>query len=89
MVLDVLIRGATVYPGDAPPFLGDVGVEDGRIALVSPRGDGAATLDAREVVDGDGLVLCPGFVDLHTRSALRPFEDPLLAPKLAQGFTTR
>ena len=44
--------------------------------------------EAREVVDGRGLMLCPGFIDLHTHSALRSFDDPLLTPKLAQGFTT-
>jgi N-acyl-D-amino-acid deacylase len=41
-----------------------------------------------EVVDGDGLLLCPGFIDLHAHSALAPFADPLLTPKLLQGFTT-
>ena len=42
--LDLLIRGATVYPGDAPPFEGDVGVSGGAISLVTPcrRGFGAA-----------------------------------------------
>ena len=44
--------------------------------------------EAREVVDADGLLLCPGFIDLHAHSALRSFEDPFLTPKLAQGFTT-
>ena len=33
-------------------------------------------------------MLCPGFIDLHTHSALRSFDDPFLTPKLAQGFTT-
>jgi N-acyl-D-amino-acid deacylase len=33
-------------------------------------------------------MLCPGFVDLHAHSALEPFRDPLLAPKILQGFTT-
>jgi N-acyl-D-amino-acid deacylase len=87
-MLDLLIRGATVYPGDAPSFRGDVGVEDGEIALVAGRTEEAPTPEARKVVDGDGLVLCPGFIDLHAHSALRSFEDPFLTPKLAQGFTT-
>ena len=39
-------------------------------------------------MDGPGLLLCPGFIDLHTHSALRTFDDPFLTPKLAQGFTT-
>ena len=87
-MLDLLIRGATVYPGDAPAFRGDVGVQDGAIGLVTPRRGDAPVVESREVVAGDGLILCPGFVDLHTHSALQPFEDPLLTPKLAQGFTT-
>ena len=87
-MLDLLIRGATVYPGDAPSFRGDVGVDDREIVLVAGRTEDAPTLEAREVVDGDGLVLCPGFIDLHAHSALQSFEDPFLTPKLAQGFTT-
>ena len=87
-MLDVLIRGATVYPGDGPPFPGDVGVVAGKVDLVSRSPEEASTVEAREVVDGDGLVLCPGFIDLHAHSALRSFEDPFLIPKLAQGFTT-
>ncbi len=86
--LDLLVRGATVYPGNAAPFAGDVGVGDGVVSLVAPAGEGASVPDAREVVDGRGLMLCPGFIDLHTHSALRSFDDPLLTPKLAQGFTT-
>ncbi len=87
--LDLLIRGAEVYPGDAAPFLGDVGVADGSIVLVTDRHkDDAGRSDAAELVDGSGLMLCPGFIDMHTHSGLRTFDDPLLTPKLAQGFTT-
>ena len=43
---------------------------------------------ARSVVDGSGLWLCPGFIDMHTHSGLISFDDPFLTPKLAQGFTT-
>lgn len=83
-MLDLVVRGALVYPGDGPPRRVDVGVADGRIAAVEPD-LGAA--DAA-VVDGDGAILCPGFIDLHAHSALASFDDPLLTPKLAQGFTT-
>ena len=86
--LDLLIRGATVYPGDASPFIGDVGVARGLVDVVAHGHNDADAADAREVVDGTGLILCPGFVDLHTHSALRSFDDPFLTPKLAQGFTT-
>jgi N-acyl-D-amino-acid deacylase len=77
----LVFRGAEVYPGKGPSFRADVGVEGGRIAAVGERVEG-------EVVDCAGLMLCPGFVDLHAHSALEPFADPLLAPKILQGFTT-
>jgi N-acyl-D-amino-acid deacylase len=76
----LVFRGAEVYPGDGPPFRADVGVAYGRIAAI---GD----LDG-DVLDATGALLCPGFVDMHAHSALAPFEDPLLAPKILQGFTT-
>ncbi len=85
MTLDLLIRGATVHAGDGSPGrIADVGIEDGAIRAVEP------SLDARaaDVVDGTGMLLCPGFVDLHAHSALAPFDDPLMAPKIGQGFTT-
>jgi N-acyl-D-amino-acid deacylase len=77
----LVFRGADVHPGEGAPFRADVGVEDGRIAAIGEHVEG-------EVVDAEGLMLCPGFVDLHAHSALEPFRDPLLAPKLLQGFTT-
>lgn len=63
-------------------------MRNGRIDFVTPRHDGSAPGSAREIVDGTGLILCPGFIDLHTHSALISFDDPFLTPKLAQGFTT-
>ncbi|HXG26137.1 MAG TPA: D-aminoacylase [Candidatus Binatia bacterium] len=97
-MLDVLITGAEVYPGDGPPVLADVGIEGERIALVRPvaagelerrRAVAANTPDeAALAIDGTGLLLCPGFIDLHAHSALRVLVDPLQEPKLAQGFTT-
>lgn len=91
MSIDLVIRGATVHPGDGPPFQGDVAVEGGRIALVTQCHEDGSTATPPavvEVVDGAGRLLCPGFVDLHAHSALSPFDDPLQRPKLAQGFTT-
>lgn len=72
-----------MLPGDGPARVADVGCEAGRIAFV-----GSGPAEAHAVVDGAGLLLCPGFVDLHAHSALAPFADPLQRPKLAQGFTT-
>ena len=70
-----------VFPGEGVSFRTDVGVADGQIVAI---GDGLQA----DVLDGTGAMLCPGFIDLHAHSALASFDDPLLAPKLLQGFTT-
>jgi N-acyl-D-amino-acid deacylase len=84
MMLDLVFRGATVYPGDGPPRKADVGVSGDRIETVT--GD-LGHVEA-EAVDASGLALCPGFVDMHAHSALVSFTDPLMGAKIAQGFTT-
>ena len=73
-----------MYPGEGPSLRTDVAVAGGRIAAL---GDLGHVTDA-ETIDADGRMLCPGFIDLHAHSALAPFADPLLAPKVLQGFTT-
>ena len=78
----LVIRGATVYPGDGTPRKVDVGVADGKIASVGGELSG-------EIVEADGLWLCPGFIDLHAHTALRSYEDPLLTEVLSQGVTTQ
>jgi N-acyl-D-amino-acid deacylase len=87
MTVDVLLTDARVVDGTgAPWFRGAVGVRDGRIESVV-RGD-AAGVDARERVDVGGQVVCPGFVDTHSHSDLRLFDEPTLEPKIRQGITT-
>ena len=84
--LDLLIRRATVHAGDGTPGrIADVGVAGASIRALEPS---LADAVAAEVVNGSGLLLCPGFVDLHAHSALAPFDDPILRPKIGQGFTT-
>ena len=85
MTFDLLIRGADVLPGEGPVRRVDVGVAGGLIAAVEPD---LSASDAGEIVDGQGLLLCPGFIDAHVHAALEPFRDPTLAPLLAQGVTT-
>jgi N-acyl-D-aspartate/D-glutamate deacylase len=77
-VLDLVITGATVYPGDAPPFVGTLGVSGSTITLVTNWHKDEAVPAAREVVDGNGLLLCPGLLDMPTHSALVALDDPYL-----------
>ncbi|HEX5913027.1 MAG TPA: amidohydrolase family protein, partial [Rubrobacter sp.] len=85
MSFDLVIKGAQVFPGDGPALRADVGVEDGRISAVESR---LPTKTTGEVLDAAGLMLCPGFIDMHAHTALESFRDPRLEPKVAQGFTT-
>ncbi|HUP32227.1 MAG TPA: amidohydrolase family protein [Gaiellaceae bacterium] len=85
-MVDLVIRDAVVHVGDGSPGRrADVAVAGGLIYGVEHSLEDAV---AEVVVDGSGLLLCPGFVDLHAHSALASFDDPLLQPKIGQGFTT-
>jgi N-acyl-D-amino-acid deacylase len=85
---DLVIREVLLYDGSgAPPAGADVAIEGGRIAGV--RGGGAgAPLSARETLDGRGLALAPGFIDVHTHDDFAALVHPDMAFKLAGGVTT-
>ncbi len=81
---DTLIRNARVVDGSGSAAkLLDVAIADGRICAIG------ATLDcnAGSVVDGAGLVLAPGFIDVHTHDDLAVLREPQMLPKLSQGVT--
>ncbi|GAA3390755.1 N-acyl-D-amino-acid deacylase family protein [Cryptosporangium minutisporangium] len=79
------IRGATIVDGTgAPAYRGDALFADGRIAALG-RVDPVA--GAREL-DADGLVLAPGFIDMHAHSDLAVLTDPQHLAKTTQGVTT-
>jgi N-acyl-D-amino-acid deacylase len=83
---DLLIEGATVVDGSGDrPFAAAVGVRDGRISVVFGETD---AVSAGRRVDATGLMVAPGFIDLHSHSGLTLFADPLHEPKVRQGVTT-
>ena len=82
---DTVIRGGTVIDGTgAPGRRTDVGVRGDCIAAV---GDLAAA-SATQVVDVDGLVVCPGFIDAHSHSDAFLLIEPDAPSKVSQGVTT-
>jgi N-acyl-D-amino-acid deacylase len=85
---DVVFVGATVVDGTVvdgtatPGYRASVGVRDGRIAEIGTHVSGTRTIDA------DGLVLAPGFVDMHSHSDLVLLTEPEHLAKVSQGVTT-
>jgi N-acyl-D-amino-acid deacylase len=83
-MVDLVIRGATVVDGlGNDPKRADVAVKDGRIAAI-----GAVSDKGSETIDGDGLVLAPGIVDVHTHYDAQVTWDATLSPSPSLGVTT-
>jgi N-acyl-D-amino-acid deacylase len=84
--MSVLLRGGDVLDGTgAARKRTDVLVQDGRIAFVGDAG--AEHGDADRVVDISGLVVSPGFIDMHAHSDLALLTDPRHEAKTTQGVT--
>ena len=82
---DVLITGGTVVDGDGTPGRrADVGIRDGRIAAV---GDLTAA-SAGQRIDASGLVVAPGFIDMHNHSDYTILAEPKSESMIRQGVTT-
>jgi N-acyl-D-amino-acid deacylase len=80
----LVIRGGTVVDGSGrEPFVADVAVDGPHITVVGAvSGLGETEIDAR------GLVVTPGFIDLHTHLDPYPFWQPGMAPAVFHGITT-
>jgi N-acyl-D-aspartate/D-glutamate deacylase len=81
---DLVIRGGTIVDGSgAPARTGDVAIDGGRVTSASGRA-GAA----RREIDADGLLVTPGWVDIHTHYDGQVTWDPHLTPSGWHGVTT-
>jgi N-acyl-D-aspartate/D-glutamate deacylase len=83
-VHDLVLRGGTIVDGSGEePFLGDLAIQRGRVAQVG-HVEGAG----REEIDAHGLVVTPGFVDIHTHYDGHASWDNRMQPSSAHGVTT-
>jgi N-acyl-D-amino-acid deacylase len=91
MEYDVIIRGGTVVDGSgAPRFKSDLALSGGKIARLIPSSASSPAKAAREI-DATGLVVAPGFIDMHSHSDWVipiPEHGEILRPFLLQGVTT-
>ncbi len=84
MSYDLLIKNGVVIDGSGlPRYRADVGVRHGKIVAI-----GRIRERAREVLDADGQVVAPGFVDGHTHMDAQIFWDPLGTSSCYHGITT-
>ena len=85
MTHDLVFRNAFLVDGAGTPGrLADVAVDGALITAVEPAG----TLDGVEVIDATGLLLTPGFVDVHTHYDAQVTWDPFVTPSGWHGVTT-
>ncbi|HEY1827389.1 MAG TPA: amidohydrolase family protein, partial [Acidimicrobiales bacterium] len=83
MGADIVIRGGTVIDGTGSPGeLADVAVTNGQISAIGPGLKGSRVLEA------EGHVVSPGFIDIHTHYDAQVFWDPSLTPSSFHGVTT-
>jgi N-acyl-D-aspartate/D-glutamate deacylase len=83
-MLDLVIRGGTIVDGSGRErFSGDVGVREGRIAAV-----GEVAERGRRELDARGLLVTPGWVDVHTHYDGQATWDALISPSCWHGVTT-
>jgi N-acyl-D-amino-acid deacylase len=84
MVYDLIIRNGTIVDGlGGKPYVGDVAVVDGAIAAL-----GSVDGDATREIDATGLLVTPGFIDLHTHYDGQAIWSDRMTPSSAHGVTT-
>jgi N-acyl-D-amino-acid deacylase len=83
-MLQLTITGGTVINGTGKPaFRADIGVHDGKVVVI---GD-LASVEAEESIAAEGLVVAPGFIDIHAHSDFTII-NPRAESKIHQGITT-
>ena len=82
---DFILKNGLVVDGSrAKPYRADIGIQNGRVAKIAAQ----VTETAKTVLDAAGLVVTPGFIDIHSHSDACPLVDYTTESKLYQGVTT-
>lgn len=71
-MLDILIKNGLIVDGTGnPAYIMDLGIRDGKIVKIQSN----INDDSKKIIDADGLVVSPGFIDVHSHNDLIPFMD--------------
>ena len=82
---DIVIRGGKIVDGSGNGwFRSDVGIKQGRIAEIG----NLSTRECLQSIHASGLVVCPGFIDIHSHSDFSLMTNPRAESHLRQGVTT-
>jgi N-acyl-D-aspartate/D-glutamate deacylase len=85
VTLDLLLRGGRVVDGTGrEPFGADVAIRQGKVAAIAPH----ITENARRTIDVSGLIVSPGFIDIHTHFDAQVIWDPQLGSSARHGITS-
>ena len=84
-MFDVIMRKGRIIDGAGNPwFLADVGVKDGKILKIG----NLKSEDAERIINAEGCIVSPGFIDMHSHSDFSPLINPYMESKIRQGVTT-
>src|SRR5918994_852749 len=82
---EIVLRNGTVIDGSGSPrFIADVAIQGDRIAAIGPL----EQIHAQTEIDVRGLIVAPGFIDVHTHDDGVLIVRPQMTPKITQGVTT-
>ena len=85
MIADVLIRNGKIIDGTGNSwYYGDVAIKDGRILQTGKE----LTISASKIIDATGLIIAPGFIDVHTHIEGDEFRNPTASADLRRTSST-
>jgi len=85
MSFDIVIKNGRIINGAGNPwFHGEIGIKDGKIATIRPK----INEDAKKVIDASGMIVCPGFIDIHSHTDYILPVSRSQESTLCQGVTT-
>lgn len=82
---DLVIRNGNIFDGTGAPFYAaDVGIKADKIVKIGK----IQNQESEKTIDASGLAVSPGFIDIHSHDDMIVLTDPMVEPKLRQGYTT-